>query len=93
MSCNCKNKKGTTSSKTKQAEPSTIVVQQTQPLTLEEILTVENMLPDINTNAEKRAVITEFVKTHFGEVIMSYCDVICQRRVKTKIQELKTKIK
>lgn len=93
MSCNCKNKKGTTSSKTKTPEPSPIVVQQSQPTTLEEVMMIENMLPDINSNAEKRAVITEFVKIHFGEVIMSYCDVICQRRIKDRIQELKATLK
>lgn len=91
MGCNCKNKNVDTGKK--KVEPSQINVQQVVPTTLQEVMNIENMLSDINSNAAKRAVITEFVKNHFGEVIMNYCDINCQSRLKQRIHNLKQELK
>lgn len=91
MGCNCKNKNTEVAKKVK--TPSTLNVQPVVATTLEEVMNIENMLSDINSNAAKRAVITEFVRNHFGEVIMSYCDINCQSRLKDRIQKLKQELK
>jgi len=87
MGCNCKNKNNDMGKKVKQTTP--LNVTSVVPITLNEVLTIENMLGDINTNAAKRAVITEFVRNQFGEVLMNYCDLNCQSRLKDRIQKLK----
>lgn len=79
--------------KSKKPSAPQVVVQQVKPISLEEVSIVENMLPDINTNAAKRSVITEFVKNNFGEEIVSYCDIVCQNRLKDRIQKLKQSLK
>lgn len=91
MGCNCKNKNTDMAKKTK--TPTTLNVQPVVAVSYEEVLNIENMLGDINTNQAKRAVIQEFVRINFGEVLMNYCDLNCQNRLKERIQKLKQDLK
>lgn len=95
MGCNCKNK---TETKRIEAETQQLKaeikknVRVVPSVTLEEILVIENMIGDINTNQEKRGVIIEFVERNFGEIMMNYCDQVCQRNLRNNLQSLKNSL-
>jgi hypothetical protein len=88
MGCGCKNKQDVKETKQlkKEIQQNVKII---SSVTLEEILIIENMMNDINTNVEKRGVIIEFVERNFDETIMSYCDQVCQNRIKQNLKKLK----
>ena len=88
MGCNCKNK--TEAKKlTKEVQRNVQVISE---VTLQEVMVIENLIPDINTNAEKRAAISDFMFRTFGEVIINYCDQVCQKGLNEKIKNLKKQL-
>jgi hypothetical protein len=89
MGCNCKNKKTEAQQITKEV---TQKVQVVRSVTLEEINIIENMVPDINSNAEKRAYVTEFFMRNYGDPVITYCDQVCQKRLKDRLRLLKKSI-
>jgi hypothetical protein len=88
MGCNCKNKT--------EAKKITQEVQQKVQVvidvTLQEVMVIENLIPDINSNAEKRAAVSDFMFRTFGEVIINYCGQVCQKGLKEKIRNLKKQL-
>lgn len=91
MSCNCKGNK--TQKKKEQApvdEP-VIQVQQETSLTTDQIDEMHKLLPMINTNSQARSVLVPFIEKYLGERVINYCDQICQKRLETKFNSLKTK--
>ena len=87
MGCNCKNKTKPETPKVLQTPP--IQVTPNTSVSLEELNTIENMVKDINVNAEKRALVTEFFARNFGDVIVNYCDLICQKRLYRRLKDLR----
>jgi hypothetical protein len=96
MPCSCKDKDKSTAKKKKVEEPIPLQVEMVQELTvattLQEINIIENMLPDINSNPQKRTVIAEFMKKNFGDNVVNYCDQVCQKRLRDRLTKLKTTI-
>lgn len=90
MGCNCKNKNRQQKIVPQGVQP--IQVQTQIETTLEEVLIIEGMVGDINTSPEKRAYVTEFFMRNYGDPIINYCDLICMKRLKEKIQELKVQL-
>lgn len=88
MGCNCKNK--TEAQKIRKEVQQKVQV--IKDITLQEVMIIENFLPDINTNTEKRAAISDFMFRHFGEVIINYCDQVCQKGLNEKIKNLKKQL-
>lgn len=86
MGCNCKNKQTQAQKITKEVQRKVRPVQQ---VTLEEVNIIENMIPDFNSNAEKRAYVTEFFMRNYGDPIINYCDQVCQKRLRDRIKKLK----
>lgn len=86
MGCNCKNKQQQAQKITKEREKN---VEMVVDVTLEEINIIENMIPDMNANNEKRLYVTAFFVTHFGDAIINYCDQVCQKRLKDRLKKLK----
>lgn len=91
--CNCKNQ-DMAKSKKKEPIPLKVEMVNQEPVktTIQEINIIENMLPDINSNPQKRVVISEFMKKHFGDNIINYCDQVCQRRLRERLTKLKASI-
>ena len=89
MGCNCKNKKNESKKITQERIKAVTPV---VSVSLEEINTIENMISDINVNAEKRAYVTEFFMRNYGDPIINYCDQVCQKRLYDRIKELKKTI-
>lgn len=89
MACNCKNKgaeaKKITQERIKAVKPVVDV-------SLQEINIIENMISDVNSNSEKRAYVSEFFLRNFGHLVINYCDQVCQKTLRTKLQELKKNI-
>ena len=90
MGCNCKNKNKQERIVPQGIQP--IQVQTQIETTLEEVLIIENMVMDINSNPEKRAYVTEFFMRNYGDPLINYCDLICMKRLKQKIEELKIQL-
>lgn len=89
MGCNCKNKKTEAQKITKEVISKVQVV---KSVTLQEINIIENMIPDINSNAEKRAYVTEFFMRNYGDPVINYCDQVCQKRLIDRLKTLKKEI-
>ena len=89
MGCNCKNNKNEAKKITQERIKAVTPV---VSVSLEEINTIENMISDINVNAEKRAYVTEFFMRNYGDPIINYCDQVCQKRLYDRIKELKKTI-
>lgn len=90
--CNCKEKKEPATRKKPSITPIEVQPVSTN-LTLQEVMIIENMLSEINTNQSKRSVISEFAFNHLGERLVNYCDRICQSRLRDKINKLKESLK
>jgi hypothetical protein len=90
LGCNCKNKNKQERIVPQGIQP--IQVQTQIETTLEEVLIIENMVMDINSNPEKRAYVTEFFMRNYGDPLINYCDLICMKRLKQKIEELKIQL-
>jgi hypothetical protein len=90
MGCSCKNKNKQQKIVPQGVQP--IQVQTQIETTIEEVLIIESMVMDINSNAEKRAYVTEFFMRNYGDPLINYCDLICMKRLKEKIQELKVQL-
>ena len=90
MGCNCKNKNKQERIVPQGIQP--IQVQTQIETTLEEVFIIENMVMDINSNPEKRAYVTEFFMRNYGDPLINYCDLICMKRLKQKIEELKIQL-
>lgn len=86
MGCNCKNNKAQAQKITREVQQK---VQVSRQVTLEEINIIENMISDMNSNAEKRAYVTEFFMRNYGDPIINYCDQVCQKRLRDRIKILK----
>ena len=86
MGCNCKNKKNEAQKITKERESK---VQPVISVTLEEINIIDNMIDDINGNAEKRAYVTEFFMRNYGDPVINYCDQVCIKRLHDRLRDLK----
>jgi hypothetical protein len=90
LGCNCKNKNKQERIVPQGIQP--IQVQTQIETTLEEVFIIENMVMDINSNPEKRAYVTEFFMRNYGDPLINYCDLICMKRLKQKIEELKIQL-
>lgn len=86
MGCNCKNNKAQAQKITQEVQRKVQVV---KDVTLEEINIIDNMIGDMNNNAEKRAYVTEFFMRNFGDSLINYCDQVCQKRLKDRLKTLK----
>lgn len=84
--CNCKNNKAQAQKITREVQQNVQVAIQ---VSLEEINIIESMISDINSNAEKRAYVTEFFMRNYGDPIINYCDQVCQKRLRDRIKTLK----
>lgn len=89
MGCNCKNKKTEAQQIRKEVTEKVKVV---TSVTLEEVNIIENMISDINSNAEKRAYVTEFFMRNYGDPVINYCDQVCQKRLRDRLKILKKSI-
>jgi hypothetical protein len=89
MGCNCKNTRKEAQKVTRQRER---VVTPVVDVTLEEINIIENMISDINANAEKRAYVTEFFMRTYGDPIINYCDQVCMKSLYDRIKRLKEQL-
>lgn len=90
MGCNCRNKK-----KPEKLVPEGITPIQVQNVidtNIDEVLTIEGMINDINTDPTKRAYVTEFFMRNYGDPLINYCDLLCIKRLKLKIEELKIQL-
>lgn len=88
MGCNCKNKQRQQKIVPDGVKP--IEIQTQIQTTLEEVMTIENMVDDINTDATKRGYVTEFFMRNYGDPIINYCDILCMRRLKERLTQLKS---
>jgi hypothetical protein len=89
MGCNCKNARKDAQKITRQREK---VVTPVVDVTLEEINIIENMISDINGNAEKRGYVTEFFMRTYGDPIINYCDQPCMKSLYDRIKRLKEQL-
>lgn len=89
MACNCKNKKTEAKKITIERERAVTPVVETS---IQEINIIENMIVDINTNAEKRAYVTEFFMRNYGDPIINYCDQPCRRSLLDRLKRLKEQL-
>lgn len=89
MGCNCKNKnKEITKQEMPQQE-----LQEAKQVALATIEEMELALDTMNENYESKEKIQKFMMETFGELVGNYCDTVCRKRLKGRLDKLKTEIK
>ena len=85
--CNCKNKKNEPTPppvigvNTQQVFPT----QEEPPYTIQEVIKIKDYLSSTNKTEEGRVAISQFSEKYFGEKISGYCDQVCIKRIKARL--------
>ena len=89
MGCNCKNKnKEITKKEMPQQE-----LQEAKEVALATIEEMELALNTMNQNPAAKQKLQKFMMDTFGELVSNYCDTVCRKRLKGRLDKLKTEIK
>jgi hypothetical protein len=87
MGCNCKSKPQ------ERLTPTTLkeqAIKENKQIALDVVLEMETALAEYSTNLEQRIKLQKFFHNSWGELIPEYCDLICQKRIKNRLEKLKT---
>lgn len=88
MPCGCKNKKQVE----KKIETPKEEIQQMAHVAIDTINEIGALVDNFNENAEGRERVQKFMKDTFGLMVGTYCDTICRKRLKSKLELLKKQI-
>ena len=86
MGCNCKQKSETRMTPTTLKEQAIV---ENKKLALDFINELELALTEYATKGEQKQRLQKFFLESFGQLIPDYCDTICQRSIKKRLEKLK----
>lgn len=93
MGCNCKG--GQSRPQIDVSKSGQITDKEFTPIptaSLEDVIRVKDYLKSRTKTAEERQFFNDFIYNNFGEIIGSYCDVVCMERQVKRINELELKL-
>jgi len=88
MGCNCKNKKN----EVKKQDLPQQVIQEAKEVALQTIEEMEAALNQMNTNPAQKQKVQKFMMDTFGELVSNYCDTICKKRLRNRLDKLKNEL-
>lgn len=91
MSCNCRNKTNNSEKINHSPRPEFKIVE-FPPYTYVDLMQVKTALDSQTKEECERKVIADFNFRFFGEIINGYCDIACQNRTRTRVQQLWDKL-
>ena len=97
MGCGCgkQNVQDTSKLVPKGIQP--IVVQAVQPqeinYTIEQLIRVKDYLSSNNRNEIERVFVQQFMLEHSGLHVPDYCDQICMKNIRLKVEEMEVRVK